>query len=208
MMPPSIYNLQQNLKFAKDALDYIEDRYPIGSTNNEDASRRSELTQREVEKFLQKIRSKKSTDGYPRHDQVCLDASRAEAYGIGNCGEMSASVFKYLYKFRYYWPLSMVSVGKNHTFVVLGVNGREVIDNRDYFLSRQPNWSPDAVICDPWWKPLPAYSVRENWKSVIPKLLDKTEPGKYKNSDNCKVHLDVLCAGDDGPHGSKYLKIE
>jgi hypothetical protein len=68
----------------------------------------------------------------------------AEQYGCGNCGEVSARTFMFLYNLGIR-PLDYMALdGADHAFVVIGRNGRPDND------AVGRNWGKDAAVCDPW----------------------------------------------------------
>jgi hypothetical protein len=71
-------------------------------------------------------------------------AGLAEGFGCGNCGELSARTFMFLFNLGIR-PLDFASLdGADHALVVIGRNGKP--DNDP--VGRK--WGKDAVICDPW----------------------------------------------------------
>jgi len=77
-------------------------------------------------------------------------AAVAKQYGCGNCMEIAAMVFMYLYRLKvrplYYMALKSPA---DHAFVVIGRKGSEEDDNNG------GNWGKKAVVCDPWASGLP-----------------------------------------------------
>ena len=69
----------------------------------------------------------------------------ADHHGCGNCGEMTAVTFMYLYNLDIR-PLDFMKLKKpaDHAFVVIGRKGSD----KDDKLGR--NWGTNAVVCDPW----------------------------------------------------------
>jgi hypothetical protein len=68
----------------------------------------------------------------------------ANSHGCGNCGEMTARAFIFLFDLGVR-PLDFMVLIKpaDHAFVVIGRNGK---DNDN--MGR--NWGDAAVVCDPW----------------------------------------------------------
>lgn len=69
----------------------------------------------------------------------------ADSHGCGNCGEMTARAFIFLYDLGIR-PLDfMVLINPaDHAFVVIGRNGKADNNNMG------TNWGDSAVVCDPW----------------------------------------------------------
>lgn len=77
-------------------------------------------------------------------------AALAKQYGCGNCMEMAAMAFMYLYRLKVR-PLDYMALNypADHAFVVIGRKGSEEDDNHG------GNWGKNAVVCDPWASGLP-----------------------------------------------------
>ena len=68
----------------------------------------------------------------------------AEEWGVGNCGEMTASAFVYLAKWHGIKPLDYISfVGEDEALVVIGSPVQVQTNNFN-------EWKQGSVICDPW----------------------------------------------------------
>jgi len=89
----------------------------------------------------------------------------ADDNGCGNCGEMTARAFIFLYDLGIR-PLDfMVLISPaDHAFVVIGRNGKSDNDN----MGR--NWGDAAVVCDPW-----AYGVNK----PLPRGATNGPPDRY-----------------------------
>lgn len=79
--------------------------------------------------------------------QILAIADEAERGCVGNCGEMSAIAFRYLYR-RHVAPLDFVQATNfSHAFVVIG---RTVAPGMSERQAMDPaNWGPNAAVCDP-----------------------------------------------------------
>jgi hypothetical protein len=67
----------------------------------------------------------------------------AEEHGCGNCVELTAMTFMYLYNLNI-GPLDFMALDNaDHAFVVIG-------RNRDDVDTVGRNWDKSAVVCDPW----------------------------------------------------------
>ena len=76
----------------------------------------------------------------------------ADRSGCGNCGELPAVTFIYLYNLSIR-PLDFMALKPpaDHAFVVIGRSGSDTDD------SFGRNWDSNAVICDPWASELKAF---------------------------------------------------
>ena len=72
-------------------------------------------------------------------------AKLTERYGCGNCGELTAVAFMFLYN-KGVRPLDYMALSDpaDHAFVVIGRGGSRADD------SVGGNWGDAAVVCDPW----------------------------------------------------------
>jgi hypothetical protein len=72
-------------------------------------------------------------------------ADLADHHGCGNCGELTARAFMYLYHLGVR-PLDymVLKAPADHAFVVIGRRGKPDDDEMGL------NWGKDAVVCDPW----------------------------------------------------------
>jgi len=96
--------------------------------------------------------------------------------GIGNCGEQAGIVYLFLCRKPYAPKFCLANLGRNHQFVIIGVDEEEVNNvwpDRLFLLDVAPNW-PDAVICDSWHRK--SFAVKTGWATEIPAILRKTEP--------------------------------
>jgi hypothetical protein len=95
---------------------------------------------------------------------ILAPAATARALRFANCEGRAALAYVYLAKMGIR-PLEMMSVGDDHTFLVLGRNAGAIGDHA--------SWNNDAVICDPWAEAAykaPALATRlsqEPLKSVV-----------------------------------------
>jgi hypothetical protein len=96
-------------------------------------------------------------------DDIRILSDLADKYDSGNCGEMTAMAFMYLYNLGVR-PLDFMALVNpaDHAFVVIG---RKNSPDHD---SYGRNWNKDAVVCDPW-----AYGL---YKALPPGV-----PGGAKN---------------------------
>jgi hypothetical protein len=78
-------------------------------------------------------------------DDIRILSGLADSFGCGNCGEMTARTFMFLYELGIR-PLDfMVLINPaDHAFVVIGRKASPDNDN----VGR--NWGKCAVVCDPW----------------------------------------------------------
>lgn len=89
-------------------------------------------------------------DPYQRIQGFEAIAAIAQQYGCGNCMEMAAMAFMYLYRLNVR-PLDYMALmpPADHAFVVIGRKGSEEDDNHG------GNWGKNAIVCDPWASGLP-----------------------------------------------------
>ena len=78
---------------------------------------------------------------------IKIDARSAELFGVGNCGEQSALAFTLLHQRM---PNAMIEAlyikGNDHAFTLIDrAKSHDVKYTSDY-----SQWSPNAVVCDPW----------------------------------------------------------
>ncbi|MCF1457233.1 MAG: hypothetical protein LPH21_06600 [Shewanella sp.] len=90
---------------------------------------------------------------------VIACALLTEQSGIGNCTEQAAVGFRYLCNRTQCKVFTLVSVGLDHAFLVLGAGKHEV--EGYYRLNQAPNWPANAVICDPWYNEW--FIVEKDW---------------------------------------------
>jgi hypothetical protein len=92
------------------------------------------------------------TGGVQDLQDIQILSDLADHYGCGNCGELTAVTFIYLYNLSIR-PLDFMVLKPpaDHAFVVIGRSGKSDDD------SFGRNWGGDAVICDPWASGLKAF---------------------------------------------------
>ena len=146
-------NLSDNLNAARAAINYTVSRMTIGRGNSvEDNIEGSTfMGTPAICVMVQRTATMASTfinDG----QTIAQLANRAERFGCGNCGELSAVAMRQLMN-RHVNPLDYMSLSNgDHTFVVIDrlANSRE---------QDPQTWGENAVICDPWIRQ--AYPARE-----------------------------------------------
>lgn len=94
----------------------------------------------------------------------------ARQRGCGNCGEMAAVAFDYLYVLDVRPIEYMTLDGADHSFVCIGRNASSA-------LTRPWEWGPRAWICDAWaagfrrndsFGYYPATTLRTKMSSIVP----------------------------------------
>jgi uncharacterized protein YkvS len=92
------------------------------------------------------------TGGVENLQDIQILSDLADQYGCGNCGELTAVTFIYLYNLSIR-PLDFMALKPpaDHAFVVIGRSGSDTDD------SFGRNWDSNAVICDPWASELKAF---------------------------------------------------
>jgi len=74
-------------------------------------------------------------------------ARLGETYGCGNCAELAARTFMYLYQILRVRPLDYMRLeGADHVLVVIGRAPITQVEQPDSWLT----WGKSAVVCDPW----------------------------------------------------------
>lgn len=120
----------------------------------------------------------------------------AGSHGCGNCGEMTALTFMFLYDLGVR-PLDfMVLISPaDHAFVVIGRDGKDEDDNKG------TNWGASAVVCDPWahglMKPLPpgmsgpADTYGPSYSAYPATLLDQKMKAMHASFSGVSVAVSV-----------------
>ena len=92
------------------------------------------------------------TGGVENLQDIQILSDLADQYGCGNCGELTAVTFIYLYNLSIR-PLDFMALKPpaDHAFVVIGRSGSDTDDSFGH------NWDSNAVICDPWASELKAF---------------------------------------------------
>ncbi|MCF1456567.1 MAG: hypothetical protein LPH21_03055, partial [Shewanella sp.] len=106
-----------------------------------------------------------------RFKWIMAKAFFAEQSGMGNCTDQAAVGFRYLCNCTKCKVFTIVSVGLDHAFLVLGAGQDEVEGN--YRLNQAPNWPENAVICDPWYNEW--FIVKKDWCLKMRLILAATE---------------------------------
>ncbi|MCF1457231.1 MAG: hypothetical protein LPH21_06590, partial [Shewanella sp.] len=107
----------------------------------------------------------------PSFLSVIACALITEQSGIGNCTEQACVGFRYLCNCTQCKVFTVVSVGLDHRFLVLGAGKDEVEGN--YRLNQAPDWPANAVICDPWYNEW--FIVKKDWCLKMRLILETTE---------------------------------
>ncbi|MCF1458714.1 MAG: hypothetical protein LPH21_14535 [Shewanella sp.] len=102
---------------------------------------------------------------------IKAEALVAEQSGMGNCTEQACVGFRYLCNCTKCKVFTVVSVGLDHVFLVLGAGQDDV--NGEYRLIQAPDWPENAVICDPWYNEW--FIVKKDWSLKMRLILETTE---------------------------------
>ncbi|MCF1456566.1 MAG: hypothetical protein LPH21_03050 [Shewanella sp.] len=199
-MPTPTYNALQHLIIAQRVCDYVGQKMTKGSPLKPIDIAHSDMRfQSQMRDFLISLTSLSShVDpdafmGIPlpdlskellvmqRRDRLTQSADPiswikaealvAEQSGMGNCTEQAAVGFRYLCNCTKCKVFTIVSVGLDHAFLVLGAGQDEVEGN--YRLNQAPNWPENAVICDPWYNEW--FIVKKDWCLKMRLILAATE---------------------------------
>lgn len=120
----------------------------------------------------------------------------AGSHGCGNCGEMTALTFMFLYDLGVR-PLDFMVLIKpaDHAFVVVGRDGKPDNNNMG------TNWGDAAVVCDPWahglMRPLPpgmsgpADTYGPSFSAYPAKLLDQKMKTMHASFSGVSVAVSV-----------------
>ena len=83
-------------------------------------------------------------EGVHKQQDIQILSDLVDQYGCGNCMELAAVTFMYLYNLNI-GPLDYMALnGADHAFVVIGRNRSDDVDT----IGR--DWDKSAVVCDPW----------------------------------------------------------
>lgn len=202
----------QNLVIAERTVNYVAQKMTLGASNKpEDLAH---ATMKRDAAFAQKGRlartfsSKPAPDlvrgsvsaqrqnlpqeaGMSRNENILARAVYVEGTGIGNCGEQSAVGYRYLKELTSYNDtFCLVNIGKNHSFLLLGVSGQDA--HGLHAISQAPNWPQSAVVCDPWYHEW--FRVDQDWTRKIRSILGQTEPGWTQVQTDIKVIAEAVPA--------------
>ncbi|MCF1458364.1 MAG: hypothetical protein LPH21_12640 [Shewanella sp.] len=199
-MPTPTYNALQHLIIAQRVCDYVGQIMTKGAANKPidiaHSRMRHESQMRDFSLYYDNLpfyrkpmawRSRpkrdlslslllKQRDEYERWSSdsflgVIACALITEQSGIGNCAEQACVGFKYLCNRTNCEVFTIVGVGLDHVFLVLGAGRDEVEGN--YRLNQAPNWPANAVICDPWYNEW--FIVEKDWCLKMRLILETTE---------------------------------
>lgn len=141
-------DLNQNLRWAWDAVNYTTRQLNIGRGN----SVMDNLSYMPIAAGVPLACVTIMRLVTPDAQTVAQIARRAESFGCGNCGEQAAVAIMYLHRRRII-PLDYMNLTNgDHAFVVIGRLGSSNVE-------QVGTWGADAVICDPWSRQ--AYSAAE-----------------------------------------------
>jgi hypothetical protein len=151
LMDEADAQLQQDLAWGTSSadLDWAEERYKAAEARAEAASRAAwDKADQCVYGDLRETADSKriaQAGGVQNLNDIQTLATLADDKHCGNCGELSASAFMYLYHLGVR-PLDymVLKPPADHAFVVIGRPGSP----RDDEFGR--NWGKTAVVCDPW----------------------------------------------------------
>ncbi|MCF1457232.1 MAG: hypothetical protein LPH21_06595 [Shewanella sp.] len=199
-MPTPTYNALQHLIIAERVCNYVGQKMTKGADNkpidmahsrmrHESQMRDFKVYYDNLPSFLQptvwrwrpkpdlnesmvsKQRNKASRRSRDPFNWIIACALLTEQSGIGNCIEQACVGFKYLCNRTQCKVFTLVSVGFDHWFLVLGAGKDEVEGN--YRLNQAPNWPANAVICDPWYNEW--FIVEKDWCLKMRLILETTE---------------------------------
>ncbi|MCF1456606.1 MAG: hypothetical protein LPH21_03275 [Shewanella sp.] len=117
-----------------------------------------------------------------------------EQSGIGNCVEQAAVGFRYLCNYTRCEVFTLVDVGLDHAFLVIGA-GNYV--EGYYRLNKAPDWPANAVICDPWYNEW--FIVKKDWCLKMRLILEAAEQEQPANLTSLAIGVIPIRCFVQGP---------
>ncbi|MCF1458620.1 MAG: hypothetical protein LPH21_14040 [Shewanella sp.] len=199
-MPTPTYNALQHLIIAERVCDYVGQKMTKGAPNkpidmvhsrmrHESQMRDFKVYYDNLPSFLQptvwrwrpkpdlnesmvsKQRNKASRRSRDPFNWIIACALLTEQSGIGACTDQAAVGFRYLCNRTQCKVFTLVSVGLDHAFLVLGAGQHDV--KGVYRLNKAPDWPENAVICDPWYNEW--FIVKKDWCLKMRSILEAAE---------------------------------
>ncbi|MCF1459009.1 MAG: hypothetical protein LPH21_16100 [Shewanella sp.] len=199
-MPTPTYNALQHLIIAQRVCDYVGQKMTKGAANKPidlaHSWMRFQSQKRDFKVYYDNLPSYRKPMAWrsrpkpdlskellvmQRRDKLtqsadpisCIKAEAlvAEQSGMGNCTEQACVGFRYLCNCTKCKVFTVVSVGLDHVFLVLGAGQDDV--NGEYRLIQAPDWPENAVICDPWYNEW--FIVKKDWSLKMRLILETTE---------------------------------
>ena len=176
---------------AERAIDYVTNTVRIKTGNRAEGINRR---QNERHATNQRITASRNfaRQQFAQHNlstglhEASMRAQVAEFSNVGNCTEQSAIAFEYLRKHGERRMAWIAFPEHNHMFTVLGLTVQP--RNVAYFRigSGAPlNWSPGAVVCDPWYHEW--FEVGAGWDKKISQILTATSGRTVTPGTWCKI---------------------
>jgi hypothetical protein len=190
----------KNLFYAEAAVKYVEEKFPLGSTNRpiDEVHGRalssklgdSDVRQRLIHQF------REVTDNPPselsKGAALLWEADHHEAHGMGNCGEQTAVAFKYLLHHTDAKEVSVLSVGDDHVLLAIGASPSELKKAQSrrgtFRLDEPPQLPEQTVFCDPWYH---EWFPASEWPNKIKSILRETQVADPSMDDRERALLEA-----------------
>ncbi|MCF1456605.1 MAG: hypothetical protein LPH21_03270, partial [Shewanella sp.] len=223
-MPTSTYNALQHLIIAERVCDYVGQKMTKGSPDkpidmahsrmrHESQMRDFKVYYDNLPSFLQPtvwrwrpkpdlhknmLKAQRKNNRHNSSDPykwVLGKAFFAEQSGIGTCTDQAAVGFRYLCNCTKCEVFSVVDIGFDHVFIVIGA-GKDDVEGY-YRFNKVPYWPANAVICDPWYNEW--FIVKKDWCLKMRLILEAAEQEQPANLTSLAIGVIPIRCFVQGP---------